>query len=202
MRKFVSLLVLLGLLAAGFALTPLWVAMDLRRAAMTGDLVTLEARVDWPAVRQSLKDSLAELERIKQAEATLYGLPRPSLWSRIKAAATPTRYADQIIDRYVTADGVVKVAAARGNMKALLSGGFGTTKSTNQDIDIPDHARPLVERAQLFWSRLKRVTALSPGLIEIEMADKRVPERSYVGQLSFEGLRWRVVSVRVAGVGF
>jgi hypothetical protein len=202
MRKLASLLFLVALLAAGFALTPLWVAMDLRRAAMTGDLPTLEARVDWPAVRQSLKDSLAEIEFARQAEATVRGLPRPSLWSRIKAAASPTRYADQLIDRYITAEGVVKVAAARGNLKALLGGGLASSAAAPQDIQVPDHARPLTERAQLFWNRLKRVRLVKPSLIEIEMADRRVPERSYVSQLTFEGLRWRVTSVRVLGTGF
>jgi hypothetical protein len=201
MRKAATLLIVMLLLAAGYVVSPLWVAMDLRRAVLTGDHATLEARVDWPAVRQSLKDSLAALDRAKVSAESVRGMPRPSLWSRIKAAASPIRYSEQIIDRYVTPEGVVRAAAARGQLKALM-GPRGANAATADTFDIPDHAQPLLDRAQRFWSRLKRVSLTSATSLEIEIADRRVPERSYLGTLAFVDLRWRIVDVRVLGAGF
>jgi hypothetical protein len=201
MRKVAALFAILLLLAASYFLSPLWVAMDLRRAALTGDTATLEARVDWPAVRQSLKESLVAIDHAKAAENAGRGLPRPSLWQRIKAAASPTRYADQIIDRYVSADGVVRAVAARSQLKALLGPRGGETAAAD-DFATPDLAQPFVDRAQRFWSRLKRVAITSAISIEIEIADRRVPARSYLGTVAFTDMRWRVVDVRVLGAGF
>jgi hypothetical protein len=198
MRTAVATIVVGILLAAAYALAPLWIAMDMRRAALAGDRATLEARVDWVAVRASLKASLADIERARQADAAQRSGRPPSLWSRIKAAASPSRYADQLIDRYVTPDGVLSLAANQAQFKALFARGGRSA----DDIDLPEHARPLTDRAQRFWARLKRVTYTSLTTLEIEVADRRVPERSYLGNFAFEQGRWRIVAVHVRGAGF
>lgn len=194
MRNFLAVTVIAALLAVAYAVSPLWIALDMRRAVMEGDRATLETRVDWAGVRESLKSSLVEIERAKQAEAG-----RPSLWQRIKAAASPARYAEQLIDRYVTADGVASLAAQRGNLQALLGRG---ARSEPGEIEIPEHARPLVDRAQRFWARIKRLEFTSLTSLDIEMADRRVPARSYLGTLAFAEGRWKIISVRVLGEGF
>jgi hypothetical protein len=199
MRKAATVVFLLALLIVAYVVSPLWVAVDVRRATFAGDTTTLEARVDFARVRQSLKESLAVIERDKQEEAARRGLPRPSLWARVKAAASPVRYTDQIIDRYVTADGLVRIAAARGSLANLI--GARQTASADE-FTIPDHAQPFVERAQRLRNRLKRVTLKSLTSVEIEVADRRVPSRSYVGVISFVDLRWRLTDLRVVGAGF
>jgi hypothetical protein len=198
MRSTLAAIMVGVLLAAAYALSPLWIAMDMRRAVLAGDRATLEARVDWPSVRASLKASLAEIERVKQADAAARDRRAPSLWSRIKAAASPSRYADQLIDRYVTPDGVMSMAANQAQFRAVFARGA----TASNDIDLPEHARPLVDRAQRFWARLKRVNYTSLTSLEIEVADRRVPERSYLGNFAFEQGRWRIVAVQVRGVGF
>jgi hypothetical protein len=198
MRSILATIIVGVLLATAYALAPLWIAMDMRRAALAGDRATLEARVDWPAVRASIKASLVEIDRLKQAEASASARRPPSLWSRIKAAASPSRYAEQLIDRYVTPDGVMSLAANQAQFKALFARGA----SAQDDIELPEHARPFADRAQRFWARLKRVSYTSLTSLEIEFADRRVPERSYLGNFAFEQGRWRIIAVEVRGAGF
>jgi hypothetical protein len=98
-------------------LLPLHTALDIGRAICTGDLATLEMRVDWPRVRESLKSSLADMEREKRVAAE--GQTRPSLWTRLKMAAS-ARYADPMIERHLTPNGVIQLARGRGSVRGLL----------------------------------------------------------------------------------
>jgi Protein of unknown function (DUF2939) len=219
LRKFVVLVCIALSLGVGYAVSPIWMAMDLKRAVRQGDLETLETRVDWPSVRASLKASLAELERAREAESTARGLPRPSLWQRIKAAAAPARYADTLVERYVTPDNVVRLAAAKGSFRAVLArvdravssqvaptllapDQLASGQAVAEEDGIADDTRPLVERAQRFWARLHRVQFLNLTTIELEVQDRRVAERRYISTLELKNLGWRVSSVRVVGVGF
>ena len=88
-------------LAAGLAYLawPVFAALEIREAIVAGDTAALNRKIDWEALRASLKasitpETLARLTRI---------LTRPSrrLWQRIKAAVAPSM-ADTVIDRYVT----------------------------------------------------------------------------------------------------
>ena len=201
MRK-VLLFALVAIVAAGcFALLPLYSAFDLSRAVKAGDLATLEMRVDWPRVRQSLKASLTDLDRAKDEMSR--GLPKPSLWARIKAAASPTRYSDQIIDRYLTPQSVVEFVRTGGTLKTLLQKtGALPPPDANTLAAVPEVEVPFHTRALRFWNGLKRVDFHDFSTLELEVQDRRVAERRYIGLLEREGLSWRLVSVRVLGAGF
>ena len=157
-------------------------------------------RVDWPRVRQSLKGSLADIERAK--EETNRGLPKPSLWTRIMAAASPARYTDQIIDRYLTADSVAGLVKSGGSLKALLEKSGALPPPRDPVLAAAEASQPLPARALRFWNQLKRVEFHNHATLELEMQDRRVAERRYVGLLEREGLSWRLVSVRILGPGF
>ena len=199
MRKVITFALIAILAAGAFALLPLYAAFDLSRAVKAGDLATLEMRVDWPRVRQSLKASLADIERAK--EETNRGLPKPSLWARIKAAAAPVRYTEQIIDRYLNPDSVVQVVKSGGTLKALLQKA-GALPPTTAAVAEPAGPQPFHTRALRFWNSLTRVDFRDHATLELEVQDRRVAERRYVGLLERDGLSWRLVSVRVLGAGF
>jgi Protein of unknown function (DUF2939) len=57
LKKLVAILVFL--MVAGFAALPYFNAYSLAEALKSGDRDTLESRVDWPIVRQKLKEELA-----------------------------------------------------------------------------------------------------------------------------------------------
>lgn len=200
MHKAIIFAVVAALSAGIYVVLPLYAAFDLQRAAKAGDLATLEMRVDWPRVRQSLKGSLADIERAK--EESTRGLPKPSLWARIKAAASPTRYTDQIIDRYLTADSVAGLVKTGGSLKALLEKTGALPPPKDPAIAAAEAAQPFHTRALRFWNQLKRVEFHDSATLELEMQDRRVAERRYIGLLERDGLSWRLVSVRVLGAGF
>ena len=55
MKKTIASVLLL--LLAWFS-WPLWTALQIREAVLSGDTAVLERKVDWPGVRASLKQSL------------------------------------------------------------------------------------------------------------------------------------------------
>jgi len=204
MRKLVAV-VLVALAAGSYLLSPFLSAYQIRRAIKTGDTALLENLVEWPAVRDTLKSSLAELDRQKAEKSNRHGMPQPSLWSRIKAAAT-AGMADRMIDQYVTAGGVIQMHQARTALKSVTGTGLppGATAIAGDALDpsADDSTGNAASRFLRFWSRIKRAEFKSPGLIELEVADRQVAERRYVGTMEFRGLGWKLTRLEIHGVGF
>ncbi len=62
MARRVSAILLLALLAAGvYSATPFLAMWQIREALRSGDITTLERKVDWVSVRRSLKQSNGEI---------------------------------------------------------------------------------------------------------------------------------------------
>src|SRR5204863_7158876 len=83
----------------GHAAWPIYMALEVREAVIDGDTAPLSRKVEWEALRASLKASITP-----ETIARLMGgpdAPPPTLWQRIKAAGAPTM-ADSVIERYVT----------------------------------------------------------------------------------------------------
>lgn len=101
-RKLVLALVIAGLVIAVLAVSPVFAARSLIAAAERGDVDALERQVDFPALRESLKDELnAELRRemgrrAAEADSALAGLGM---------MLAPTLMASAV-DALVTPDGV------------------------------------------------------------------------------------------------
>ena len=78
---------------------PLWTALTIREAVLTGDTAVLERKIDWPGVRASLKQSLpvylAGQGVIGQTLTALFG----------------TTVVDTIVDSYVSPSGLVQLMA-------------------------------------------------------------------------------------------
>ena len=86
--RVLKLLLATPLLAVAYLAWPMFTALQIREAIIAGDTATLERKVEWAAVRASLKESLsaetkARLEKDPNA-------PAPSLWQRIKASLAPS----------------------------------------------------------------------------------------------------------------
>lgn len=206
MRLVVAVAMILAAVGS-YLLTPFLSAYQIRQAIRSGDTNLLETLVEWPAVRDSLKTSLAEIERKKTEHATRHGIPAPSLWSRIKTAAT-AGVADRMIDQYVTASGVVDMHNARATLKSVTRDSVappaGAEALAGDALDpTADPAEEnAVARFVRFWSRVKRAEFKSASLIELEVADRKVPERRYVGTMEFRGLGWKLTKLEIHGVGF
>jgi hypothetical protein len=86
-------------LLVAYAAWPVSAALEIREAVVAGDTATLNRKVEWEALRASLKASITP-ETIARLMADP-DAPPPTLWQRIKAAVAPTM-ADSVIERYVT----------------------------------------------------------------------------------------------------
>jgi Protein of unknown function (DUF2939) len=204
MRKLLAGLICAAMFVAYLA-TPFVSAFQIRQAVRNGDVDLLENLVEWPQVRESLKSSIASLDRAKRENAMKHGMPQPSLWERIKAAAMPV---DTLIDRYVTPAGVVQMNAARQTWKSVTASATavkGSTSSTvaSEAVDPIDSTElSRIERFVRFYKQVKRAEFLSLTKIELEVADRKVPERRYVGTMEFRGIGWKLTDLQVVGKGF
>lgn len=186
----------LGLaLVAGYVASPFVAAWSIREAIRNGDGAYLEAKVDWPRVKTSLKSSMTTYALGEQAPhdgtpASEAGMAaRPGLWQRIKTAYG-RRVVASMVDSMVTPAGLPRLLAYR--------------KSFNEKVrGIPDEreAFSLSERVLRSWKRVLRAEFLTPARFAMEMRDKVVPHRSYAGILELQGLDWRLVHLEVKRIG-
>lgn len=185
------LIYFLGLFAVTtFAVSPFVTAWSIREAIRTGNGAYLEATVDWPRVKETLKVSMSTYALGEQAVAgeattTAAAAPRPGLWQRIKNAYG-RRVVSSMVDNMVSPAGLSRL--------------FSYRQSFNENVrGLPDEREvySLTERIQRSWRRVIRAEFLSPTRFAMEMRDKVVPHRSYAGVLQLQGLQWRLVHLEV-----
>jgi hypothetical protein len=214
MRKLLLAVLLVPLLVSGFALWPLVSAFQIKQAVKAGDVATLERKVDWVPVRQSLKASIAVLPAAT-ASAGAEAEPRTgfSLWRLVKAAATPM-LADSFIDKYVTPEGISQIQQARrGGWRALLGlapkvpdAGVANAAVSGallaSDSAVLDEEANVVTKFLAFYQRLVSARFISLSQVEFEIADRTAPARRYVSQFVLKDFDWKLASVRIVGMGF
>ncbi|WP_072390217.1 DUF2939 domain-containing protein [Hyphomicrobium sp. CS1GBMeth3] len=189
MRKYLISLAGALVLATGYVAYPLITVWHIREAVRTGNTAYIDAKIEWPTVRETLRSSLTEYA-LGPTPVVASGAhpPKPGLWQRIKAGIS-RRAVDNIVESYVTPEGLPRLFGAREFHRENISGEAAALR-----------AQPWHERARGFWSRVKRAEFHSPTTFEIEMADKNDPARHYVGLLRLRGLEWKLAELRVRSV--
>jgi hypothetical protein len=204
MRKLGVLTVLTILAVAGYALWPVLTAYQIRQAVKSGDSATLERKIVWPSVRESLKSSIAELQSAAAEERTKRGQPSPSLWSRVKSSFVPY-FADNMIDRYVTAESIANLDSLKAMWRQTKDGASrlatGDMAGAIGDMQSEPETNALT-RFMSFYNRIQRARFDGLDKVEFEITDRYVPERRYLSRFELNQFEWKLVSVRVAGVGF
>lgn len=101
-----------------------WSAHNLRESAIEGDVDGLEARVDFPAVRESLKSqlNLALASKLKN-DPEMKDNPFAGLGMMLAPIIV-----DRAIETYVTADGLAAMARGEKPGAELGPGNRGTTR--------------------------------------------------------------------------
>jgi hypothetical protein len=194
MRKLQLSALVVAVAALTYVLMPLAAAWHIREAVRAGDTRALQERVDWPSVRQSLKDSVAEAREALRELAEAAGEPPPGLWQRIKSAAFPY-LADPLIERYVTAEGVVRLHAWREAWRRRLAGG-GREGGTREAVAGRDSSTRL-SRAWTALGRVERLAFVAPTRVEIQVSDTLRPGRSWRATLELGGAGWRLSGIRI-----
>ena len=184
-RRLLLCLSVAGCLFAAYVATPFYAMWSLREAIKAGDTATIDGRVVWPTVRASLKESLArEANLLPMAEAA-GGQVKPTMWQRIKGAFGSSML-DRFIETYVTPEGLPKLFDYRRTWNETVT----------QEIEEPA-AETRLERMKRMWSRVQRAEFQSLTRVEVEMRDRRVPDRHYVSVMELSGLTWKLTQLRV-----
>jgi hypothetical protein len=188
MKKLFAAALAAFVLAAGYVASPFVTVWTIREAIRSGNAEYLDAKLEWPTVRETLRASLTEYA-IGPTPIAAPGEqpPKPGLWQRIKNGLS-RRAVDNLVEAYVTPQGLPQLFDMRQFYRENIS----------------SDANPIrpnwYERAHGFWTRVKRAEFHSPTVFEIEIADRNDPTRHYVGLLKLRGLEWKLVELRLRTV--
>ena len=195
LRTFLVVTVLAIGGAATYAGAPLVTAWQIREAVRTGDQQTLAAKVDWAAVRQSLKQSASEARLLLGEMSESAGVAKPGLWQRFKAAAAPF-LADPLIDRYVTAEGAPQIWAWRQTWRQKVRPVVGLSEPPT----LLSHtwlADTGFDRAISFAGRIERAAFTSPTRMEIEVRDRYAEQRRFRAVMDLRDATWTLTDIQV-----
>lgn len=187
MKKSLLATATLLMLATAYIASPFVAAWTIREAMRTGNSAHLAARLEWPTVRTTLRDSLTEYA-IGPTSVGGQAAAQPGFWQRVKNGLS-RRAVDNLVESYVTPEGLPQLFGMRQFYRENIS-----------DDAAAHAARPWHERAAIFWSRIKRAEFHSPTEFEIEMADRNDPSRHYVGLLKLRGFQWKLTELRLKSI--
>jgi hypothetical protein len=197
MRWLVRGLIVVVPFAIAFAAWPVHTALEIREAVVTGDTATLNRKVEWEALRASLKESITP-ETISRLMADP-DAPRPSLWQRIKAAVAPSM-ADSVIDRYVTPEHLPVLLGYRTVYRGSVRPALGL-KEPPSALEGTWLGGTAFDRFASFWVRVRRAVFMSPTRFVLEVEDKYRPGRQFIGTLELKGWEWKLTGLSVTGSG-
>lgn len=179
MRKLLILPVLLIPLA--YAAWPAWSAWQLRAAVKARDLVTIERKVDWPALRANLKRTIAA-----SLEDDSRSPDAGSISKALKRTLGPM-VSNRLIDAAVTPRNLGRVLAGRAMAQEIMSRGAAAPEIPNEAEEVASD--PLSPR-RLRWAFFE-----SPTRFRFEVADRQQPNKRVVSVFELQGLSWRLVDV-------
>jgi hypothetical protein len=101
-RTWIVVAAILAVMALAYVGSPFWAARQFKQAALSGDVDRLEAAVDFPSVRESLKSQLTiAMTQRMQSDPEMRSNPFAGLGLMILPAMV-----GKMVDAYVTPDGM------------------------------------------------------------------------------------------------
>lgn len=185
-RSAIGLVVVLTPTAV-FIAAPFAAAWNLREAVTGADTLYLQKKVQWPTVRETMRQSM--LRSALDVPDPNDAAPEPPrgivarIKDRIKRYAG-RRVVDKMVDDYITAEGLPKLYNARRTMSRTLGHAL-------------DDESTIVQRFKSVWSRVTRAEFRSLTQFEIEMQDQFSTDRSYHAVLELRGIEWILTELRV-----
>lgn len=185
MLKVAGAVLAVLVVAAAYVASPFHAAWTLREAMKSGDTETLEGRIEWPRVRETLRQSLTEFADPAPAPQLASAVPKKGIWARFKSYAS-RKAVDGLVDSYANAEGLPQLFS------------YGTTYRNTVHGPPPQKTLAnLPQRMREFWSRIHRAEFKSLTAFELEMEDKHTPDRRYTGLLELHGFSWRLTGLHV-----
>jgi len=212
MKKLWAAIIIL-LLLAFYVLWPSWSVYQIYSAVKTKDAETLARKIDFPAVRVSLRN--AAVQKI----AELYDRPQsqlpsnPVLVARIKQEAA-SRIVDASLERLVTADNLIRITSEGGQLRESVErilrdhiAGVGdsarnadpATSGVGKGGPVVRTIAPEGERPAPSYGlhNVKSFAMLSPLRFAIGVAKHATAtEADLTAELSFTGTDWKLTAVK------
>jgi hypothetical protein len=189
LRHLAVLTVAVCAIGTAYIASPFVSAWSLREAVKRGDTAAIESKVTWPTVRQTLRDSLANHANLLPMANAAGAEVRPSIWQRVKSAFGATML-DRFIETYVTAEGLPKLFDYKRMWNETVPGAAVA--------EVEPASR--LERFKLFWARIHRAEFQSLTKVEMEIADRKMPDRHFVSVMELDGFGWKLTGLRVITV--
>lgn len=194
--RALAILMPLLLLATAYVAWPLASALAIREAMRDGNVEVLNARVEWDSVRASLKSSLTPEAIARLADDP--EAPKRSVWQSVKAAVAP-RFADTVIDRYVTPENLPVFLGYRETYKGTIRPALGL-KEPPTVLAGTLLAGGSLDKGLSFWKRVRRAVFTSPRRVLLEVEDQYHAGRRYTGTMELRGFSWKLTGLSIAGL--
>jgi Protein of unknown function (DUF2939) len=177
MRKLLILPFVLAPLI--YAAWPGWSALQLRAAVKARDLAGIESRVEWPALRGNLKQTIGTY--LKEES----GPPDAGLFSTLRRTLGP-----------LVADQMVEIAVTPRTLAFVLAGGLaaGEIKRDTSTADERDAEVDAVSD-QLSLRRLRWAFFETPTRFRVEATARTDPTKRVVSIFALKGASWKLIDL-------
>ena len=196
MRQLPRIIITSLVVVLAYMAWPVVTALQIRDAMIRGDSITLNRKIEWESLRASLKASISPDEAARLAADP--DAPPPSLWQRVKVAVGAS-VTNTVVDRYVTPERLPVLVGYRRMWRGTVQPAIGVeeppTALANTML-----GGSAIDRFVSFWKRLRSAIFHSPTYLEIEVADKYTPARTYRATLELVGWEWKLTRMAINGL--
>ena len=196
MRRLPRIIIISLVVVLAYMAWPFVTALQIRDAMIRGDTITLNRKIEWESLRASLKASISPDEAARLAADP--DAPPPSLWQRVKVAVGAS-VTSTVVDRYVTPDRLPVLVGYRRMWRGTIQPAIGVEEPPTA-LATTMLGGTAIDRFVSFWKRLRSAIFHSPGYLEIEVADKYTPARSYRATLELVGWEWKLTRMTINGL--
>jgi len=192
------LFLLLGLLLVFYVGWPAWSSYRIYEALEKNDATTLERKIDFPSVRDSLKPAIkAQVD--KMLDRTMGDAAGQLRDGRLRQQIGP-QLMESVLNKIVTPQSIASLYAWRGDVSQVIKDvkEIREIGTATDGADIPGSAKP----SALRLSNIKRFAFTSPTSFEIGIAkDASGSEPDLTVQMGFRDLDWKLTGLvpRVEG---
>jgi hypothetical protein len=186
------LFLLLGLLLVFYVAWPAWSIYQIYDALEKNDATTLERKIDFPSVRESLKPAIRAVidSRLDRTTGDAAGQPRDG---GLRQQIGP-QLMETVLNKIVTPQGIASLYAWRGDISQVLE----DVKEIREIGAATDEAGTAgsVKPAALGLSNIKRFAFTSLTSFEIGIAkDASSSEPNLTVQMGYRDMDWKLIGL-------
>ena len=196
MQRLPRIVIITVVLVLAYMAWPFVTALQIRDAMIRGDTITLNRKIEWESLRSSLKASITP--DVAERLAADPDAPPPSLWQRVKVAVGAS-VTNTVVDRYVTPERLPVLVGYRRMWRGTVQPAIGIEEPPTA-LASTMLGGTAIDRFVSFWKRLRSAIFHSPTYLEIEVADKYTPARSYRATLELVGWEWKLTRMAINGL--